>query len=338
MGEQRHGWIDGIVDRLVERGILDLVVERIVQRMLDGAGLHRTAPPPVPHDVEVAPVQVPGEGVREEAPDLGGAEAQVADGHPRAAEGAPREEAGDAPGQEEDGWRTTEEEALPETPFEARFLRGGTVLEWRHADRTSFVTVPDPHSGRTVTYLEAAELLGVTVERVRSLVYNRELVGGAGTVDFWSLEEYRSSRDGDDGDEEDGDDDPDGPDDQSPPVTPPVTAPFGGRTHTEGTRQRISESVARHRAEHPREVTDESRRRMSEAATGRESPRGFAGRRHTEETRARIAEANRARGPMSEETKRKIAESSRMRPPMSEETRRKIGEARRNRAQKQVER
>lgn len=332
MRPTQDGWIDRIVDRLVERGILDGIVERLVDRLLDGAGLHRTAPPPVPHDVEVAPVQVPGEGVREEAPDLGGAEAPVGDRDLRAAEGAPREEAGDPPRQEEDGWRTTEEEALPETPFEARFLRGGTVLEWRHADRTSFVTVPDPHSGRTVAYLEAAELLGVTVERVRSLVYNRELVGGAGTVDFWSLEEYRSSRDG--GDEEDGDDDPDGPDDQSPPVT----APFGGRTHTEGTRQRISESVARHRAEHPREVTDESRRRMSEAATGRESPRGFAGRRHSEETRARISEANRARGPMSEETKRKIAESSRMRPPMSEETRRKIGEARRNRAQKQVER
>lgn len=332
MKPTQDGWIDRIVDRLVERGILDGIVERLVDRLLDGAGLHRTAPPPVPHDVEVAPVQVAGEGVREEAPDLGGAEAPVGDRDPRAAEGAPREEAGDAPGQEESGWRTTEEEALPETPFEARFLRGGTVLEWRHSDRTSFVTVPDPTAVDGVTYLEAAEILGVTYDRVKALVYSRELVGGNGIVDPASLEEYRSSRD--DGDEDGYDDGDDGPDGPPAPPTPPTPT----RQHTEGTRQRISESVARHRAEHPREVTDESRRRMSEAATGRESPRGFAGRRHSEETRARISEANRARGPMSEETKRKIAESSRMRPPMSEETRRKIGEARRNRAQKQVER
>ena len=88
-----------------------------------------------------------------------------------------------------------------------------------------------------------------------------------------------------------------------------------------------------HRRLHNMNMSDDTRKKMSEAMKGRPSP--MKGRTHSEETRRKISEAKKGKKhkPFSEETRRKMSESRKGRhSPMkgrilSEETRRKMRDA-----------
>jgi len=114
----------------------------------------------------------------------------------------------------------------------------------------------------------------------------------------------------------------------------------GKKLTSDETRKKISEGVRR-------AITDEWRKRRSEAAKGvtlteeQKQKIGDAnrGRKHTEEARKKMSEfqRNRVRNPQSDETKRKISEAhkGKNKPPLSEETRRKMSEVRRGRKRKE---
>jgi hypothetical protein len=78
---------------------------------------------------------------------------------------------------------------------------------------------------------------------------------------------------------------------------------------------------------HKRIISEETRKKISEAHKGRKHPPV------TEEARKKMSDfqRNRIRGPQSEETKRKISEAhkGKVKPSASEETRRKMSESRR---------
>ncbi len=113
----------------------------------------------------------------------------------------------------------------------------------------------------------------------------------------------------------------------------------GKKLTSEETRKKISEGVKN-------AITDEWRKRRSEAAKGRtlteeEKKRiGDAnrGRPHSEEALKKMSEfqKNRKRNPMSEETKKKLSEAhkGKNKPPLSEETKRKMSEVRRGKKPK----
>ena len=94
-----------------------------------------------------------------------------------------------------------------------------------------------------------------------------------------------------------------------------------------------------HLSEHKRNVSEETRRKLSEANRGKvfseETKRKLSesqkGRVFSEETRRRMSEAKKGKNhkPFSEETRRKLSEAKKgkKRKPFSEETRRKLSEA-----------
>lgn len=78
---------------------------------------------------------------------------------------------------------------------------------------------------------------------------------------------------------------------------------------------------AEHRRLHGINMSDETRRKMSEARKGENHP--FYGKHRSEETRRKISESHKGKV-LSDETRKKMSEAKKN---MSEETRRKISEA-----------
>ena len=86
---------------------------------------------------------------------------------------------------------------------------------------------------------------------------------------------------------------------------------------------------AEHRRLHNMNMSEETRRKMSEAQKGEKNH--FFGKHHSDETRRKLSEAKKGkkRKPFTEETRKKISEAQKGKKhgPMSEEHRRKISES-----------
>jgi hypothetical protein len=115
----------------------------------------------------------------------------------------------------------------------------------------------------------------------------------------------------------------------APPVMQGIDHPFYGKTHSEETKLKMSESLKgkTRTKEHQRKLTESLRGKTLSEETKRKISEAKKGKTRTEEHQRKLSESLKGRT-HSEETKRKITESLRGKT-LSEETRRKISESKR---------